>query len=193
MREELVTLKVFKFDELKSDVQEKVLSRFRRDVDLDFSNDYLQERFKEMATEKGFDNSSFNWCLGYCQGDGVSFTANVDLEKFLSINGLKDRFKSLLDVDAVFKVVRGNSHYYHKYTVDAEYDLNADFDSEEMKRLSEELKTLIDAEKNRICDACEKIGYGEYEFIISDECLKYNIQSNEYEFLENGKNYPCFG
>ena len=50
-------------------------------------SDQLTEFFKhELEEEWGIDEAEVSWSLSYCQGDGVSFTANLNLDKVAAKN-----------------------------------------------------------------------------------------------------------
>ena len=50
-------------------------------------SDQLTAFFKEELEEEwGIDEAEVSWSLSYCQGDGVSFTANLNLDKVAAKN-----------------------------------------------------------------------------------------------------------
>ena len=52
-----------------------------------WDSDQLTEFFKqELDEEWGIDEAELSWSLGYCQGDGVSFTASLNLDKVAAKN-----------------------------------------------------------------------------------------------------------
>jgi len=180
------TIKVYSYDELKPDIQEKVRDEFRKDYDFTFENEYLKERFEEVAENEGFSKATFLWSLGNCQGDGVSFECKeINLNIFLKRQNLLTRYKWLLKKNVVFSVTRSGHHYCHKYMVDVDYETYDDL-TEKQEAKSEELIKLMEKAKNDICNRCEKIGYEAYEYRLSDKSIEEEIRANEYGFLADG-------
>ena len=135
-----VTVSVYEFKELSKDVQDKVIQRYREKVaDLlteDLEN-IMQQEFNNYINYLGFELA---YSLNSCQGDGVSFTGNVEgKEELFTLAGLvydnkiPKNILRLIKCDAVYKVdfVRYNYSYVHKYTVQINiidnYNTNKDY------------------------------------------------------------------
>jgi len=182
------TIKIYEFNELNKKAQEKAINNYRKNQDIDYHNELLNELFKEIAEKFGFNNKEivFYWSLGHCQGDGVSFTTNnINLNEFLKINKLLTKFKSLLNLNIDLIIKRNGSLYYHKNSVYVDYF--ADNLTDKQEALINNLIEITEEIKNKVCLECEKIGYAEYDYLQSDEFIKEEIKLNGYEFLENGK------
>lgn len=177
------TINVYDFEELKEDVQEKVLNHFRENNDYPFLEENLKGHLKEILQEykiKCLDEPRLRYSLSYCKGDGLSFVGDFEFQ------GMR------------FYCRKGNlSNYYcHSNTIDInmedieEEEYDGDLTEEiqiikikEAKKIEEEFNELY----HNICKKLEKIGYDEIEYQDSDENIKENIQINEYKFTENGE------
>ncbi len=81
------------------------------------------EMWKEALYQIGFENANISFSGFWCQGDGASFTADVDAEKLLQFMGTKIEGKECIGVDADGKedfrpyVVHliGGVHFDHRY------------------------------------------------------------------------------
>lgn len=187
---------IYRFNELKKEVRDQMIENRResKNNDMAFCTDFLEERFQEIAEEKGFINPAFCWSLSHCQGDGVSFTSDVDVREFLRKEKALSRFKAIkgiLNSDNVsFIVKRDTHHYYHHNTVSVYYDVY-DYDTltEKQEGLLEELRDWINDVKDEICKECENIGYAEYEFQLSDRCIQEEIEEMNEKYYEDGSVY----
>lgn len=169
-------IQVYKFKDLKTDIQEKVLNRFREKNDYPFLENDLTEYLKEILNENGIkvNDLKIEYDLSYRQGSGFCFYGDFEYKGYN------------------FRIKKSNSHYSHKYTTDiylSELENLTDLDNYDkltelvLNKLEENFKELY----LNICDKLEKQGYAEIEYIDSDDYIKENIEINEYEFLENGE------
>jgi len=176
------TIKVYDFEELQEDIQEKVLNSFRENNDFYFLEEDLTEHLEEELQKhkiKAVDKPKLRYSLSYCQGDGLSFVGDFE-------------FKGIR-----FYLREGNlSNYYcHSNTINInmEYEYNQDYDedfTEELQELKEKENEKIEEEFteifHNICKTLEKVGYEHIEYENSEENIKDYIEANEYKFLENG-------
>lgn len=162
---------VYKFDELSDEAKQTAIERERERVyefDLDYLSEYLQTELEMMLEECGARNLDVRvrYSLGYCQGDGASFTGDFDFK-------------------AYHVTVDTNSwgvHYSHNRSVDVKEmnSLKTDQDAPDSKWSA--MQTMIED----IGMELEKIGYSYIESITSDESIIDNINANEYEFTAEG-------
>ena len=73
-----VQIKTFKFNELEGAAREKALEWGRECCQEDY--EFITEIFKEQLIDRGYDLSDIRWSLGCCQGDGMAFYGQVDLD-----------------------------------------------------------------------------------------------------------------
>ena len=78
----IVETKVYKFEELDEESQETTIENFR-DINVEFFDwhDCELDYWKERLAEMGFMDAEIQFSGFWNQGDGASFTANVDIEK----------------------------------------------------------------------------------------------------------------
>lgn len=122
-------VKTYSIDELGPEAREAAIAR-RRDDAFDHADAAaLTKEFQERLEEKGFDNPTANWSLGYCQGDGVCFKGTVDVGKVIQQNKL-ERFKPLLAPAKLglisAKVHNEDSRYCHWNSMTVELELRGD-------------------------------------------------------------------
>lgn len=185
---------VYKYDELSEEAKEKVRNYFgQSDVDISFQTDILNEDFNYQIEEKYpyFVDAKFSWSLACCQGDGLSFSCDIDLGKYLDIH-YPNMKTSVYDAlcNAVYNLhSEGNKgHYCYARKDQIEYDYN--YSSREFPKLYAILEKIVDEIREEyitICKEFEKQGYSAYEYLYSDEYAKNTCESNEHRFFENGK------
>ncbi len=182
---------IYKFDELSKEAQAKVLDKNRDwNVNRDSWAFYLLEEKKEYLKSIGFDNAEIHYSGFWSQGDGASFTATVDIAKWLAVNKKKAQFKFILkDIDNVNIVIAQSGFYSHEMTmsVDVEYfgEHSDKKDSAYMTidKLGEEILEDAREEAGSIYKALE----AEYEYLTSDEVIKESLIANEGTFTEDGE------
>ena len=159
--------------------------------------DDLESTFCYVLEDKfgftGVKDWKFCWSLGSCQGDGVAFTGDINVEalafkhpsllKYVGpiILGKYDcRFVCSVKQDA-------RSHYSHYNTMDVTCEEQHEYDwtSEEANRMAEWSGEIEDAVGEIVKDAsraCELAGYDEIESTREDEYVGDLIEANDWEF-----------
>ena len=172
------TINLYKFDELDASAKDKALESWNNQYhDYCFLEESLNEYLKELLIEKGVkihDDGDFKlyYSLSYCQGDGVCFVGNFEL------NGR-----------TIF-VRHNNGHYYHSNSVYIEVE-HEDEDEDELRAdIIEALEQTAEKEfieiYDEICDKIEKSGYEQIEYEQSEENFKELCEMNEYTFEIDG-------
>ena len=175
-----ITLDLYSFPELSEEVQKKVLAKLS-DVNTDHDWwDPIVEGWKEKLNELGYQNADIAFSGFSSQGDGASFTADLDLSKF------KPRFMEATQLD--FSLVSGlvrrlSSHYSHAQTCTVELapdndDVNAD--------LVSMLEASIEKERERLCKELYRSLEKYYDELTTDEAIKETIEANEWTFEKDG-------
>lgn len=157
-----ITIKVYTFEELSKDVQERLISEYRQSNDYgEDLEDYLRERLKELT------GLSFNleYSLNNVQSDGLRFIGSFYGEK---INKLP--FAHLVK-DANSMIISINPSRYGRsaYRVDIDIDTK---DEEYTDEEWEDLQDAVDLWYSRIRDTLEEDGYGYIEDMESDEHIR---------------------
>ena len=193
MRTETVTRTLLQFSELSEKAQERAIQRFR-DINTDHEwYDPAVESLTEELENAGFNDPKISFSGFWSQGDGASFTSKTAHIESL-IDALKDslhypkyvRFLTKIADYLSVSVERIDHRYSHKYTTRAVVDSCLPGRRVHLEalinRFEEDVESLRLELSNTIYQTLEK----EYEYLTSDEVVTEAIESNEYEFLEDG-------
>lgn len=188
MRTETKTITLYQLSELSDSAKDRAISDWRNATDyveLSFFNDECVDN----AKEAGFDNAKVQYSLGYCQGDGVSFSAEIDVKKFILLaRPNMSHARAQIIASNCQYVSTGNSGRYcfaHKNDVDLYLDSNKNMPNIEAV-VSDALSIIEDAYMD-LCRDFEKDGYAEIENQNSDEYITDTLEANNYEFTEDGE------
>lgn len=195
-----IRTKIYKFEELSKDAQEKAIEKQRQwqyeyGEPLMFFNEICDEYF----TRAGFNGTEIKYSLSYCQGDGLSFSADSydNLEKlYLEVLGKgKEKTAKLLAENTTI-ILKGNTGRYC-YALENQVDLYFEeytsgincLNIDNIENVQGQVLNKLETIYMDLCTTLEEIGYKEIEYRQSDESLKEDIISNEYEFLIDGTQY----
>ena len=155
--------------------------------------------------ESGFENADIRFTGFWSQGDGASFTADINLEKI--INTIVSCGYNTCDmvafqalekmvyhglIDLSFKAYRVSSRYSHENTCTVDMDFECYQDNisdpayEYLEGLSDQLLSDIEEIRLNLCQEIYKSLEREYEYLTSDMAVKETIEANGYEFTEDG-------
>ena len=187
----------YSFEELPKNIQIGTLDLYR-DWNLNSWNtngwaDFVIENEKEDLISYGFESPEIQFS-GFCsQGDGASFTADVDLEKWiLAVPTYRDKFRIFLNPDMEFNAVifrKKNApfcHYSHDKTIEADVTITKDC-TEEVGKLADELQDALTEDAQETSRSIYLELEKEYEYLSSDEAIKESFIDNEYQFTAEGK------
>ena len=191
---------VYEFGELSIIVQQKVIERYRNEL-FDLLDDDLKDIMK-MEFNNHVHNLDFKlaYSLNYCQGDGVSFTGDIEgkeeLLEFASLvynNKIPNNILRLINWNIIYNVefVRGSSNYVHKYTVAPVIIDNYNISNSycHINKAITEFEKSINKWYSQVCDTMEKFGYDTKENLYSDDNIKSYIEENECEFFIDGRDF----
>ena len=183
-----ISINVYEFDELSSEVQKRVIDRYRDSyVDID---DAMNLEFNNYV---GDLDLTLSYSLNCCQGDGVSFTGMAEgREEVLKLANLvysgevSKKLLRLINSDIIYRVEfnRISSHYVHKYTVATKVIVDGDY-----LPIAEEFEVAINHWYSDICDALETYGYNTIDTMRNDDYVRECIIANDLEFTEDGKGF----
>ena len=189
--------KVYSFDELSEDVQQKVIEK---NHDINIHDDWYEcitESYKEGNKYFEVDNIYFRGF--WSQGDGAMFEYNgIKQELF-------DEFIDSLDLSPMRKgwlennictSGKGNhrGHYYHEnccnHAIYWEVD-NGDLHWSDnlyqwLESFEDEFESFVIDKYKDICQYLYRDLEQHYEYLTSEEMIVETIEYNEYEFFENG-------
>lgn len=185
MRE--VTEKVYKFDELSEEAQEKVLADFG-DINVDHEwwdiDGLLDPSEKEMKEKRikaeEIESLLFSYKIGEFDLDRGQY---LQLENIVVKND--DVFRQFLEIP---KYLWNQCSYY--FTNDTrKTNTYLELQTDEEPENNVDLYTLdkaVDIMGNKIHEAWVSLR-NNYEYLISEEAIKETILLNEYEFYEDGR------
>ena len=209
MRE--VIKKVYKFDELSSEAQGKVIQDYIEGINWDVESEYILEDFKDSLRELGYPDEDVQFSLSHNQGDGVAFYGLVDVSHVAKRLLTESDYKFLMDVrdeiNLQYAIVRNQYgyHYSHYNTMDIEMELESysdriDFDdyedddveeelSSKIEEIAYELKELIKDDIKDVSKELEKYGYDYIDDVTNEDNVKQHLLSEygDFEYYENGK------
>lgn len=180
------TYQVYKFMELPKETREKVIQKWYESEDYPFIEEDIMQELIKLDTLKLFSDVKLQYSLGYCQGDGLSFSANIDFTAYLKSKNLSIDKIDLLS-NAVYKFIStGNKgHYSYASENQIQYEENerhVDAIWEEIDGYKEEIeKYYLD-----ICNKLEKYGYSILDYRMDEKEFNELCDANNYMFTENG-------
>ena len=201
---ELITkeYKVFSFEELKQEVKDKVIEKFRSNkesCDYDILNENIEDSISYFLDEEKLPKESICFDLsGYKGYPFISFKGKIDLNDFLKKHKKITKFKKLLNKNMIYLSLFIDNKTEYKtildydeefYFNDYEDDLRIEITNkqkEELIKLREELIVFVEEKIQEVKSKAIKSGLKEIEYFYSDECIKEDIQANDYKFLEDG-------
>ena len=159
-----IEIKVYKFDELDKQTQEKVIENYRHiNVD-DFQwYDWIKDDFNRLGLEiQEFDLGRRNYVKIYIEN--FEDTSNYIIEEFgdsvLIKQTAKNYLKELKEIISNFK---------EDEDIDRELEI---FDEEYQKEYSEDILSYLRED---------------YDYQVSDEAIIETIEANDYNFTWNGE------
>jgi hypothetical protein len=188
-----IETEAYTFDELSDDAKEKVIEYFRKHKEVML--DFFKDDCILYANEKGFEDIELQYSLGYCQGDGLSFSAQeYTMLKDLYLQELgkgKEKTAQLLADNSTFVCTGNEGYYYFASSSDIDlyienYTSSINTDCENMNEVVNNVRLKLEQIYCDVCKELETRGYNEIEYQYSDECIIEDIQCNEYEFTKEG-------
>lgn len=190
-----IRTKVYKFSELKTkEARQKAIDWYKKTLDDDPEilfgfEDYCSER----AKEAGFNDIKVQYSLSCCQGDGLSFSGEIDLKRVIPeiLPGIK---KSVLNalVNNCSYTLKGNDGRYcfaSKSDIDLWLDNYTSNDKPNIQKLIDKILPALENRYMTLCKELESEGYKWIESAYEDENIIENIEANEYEFTADGRRF----
>jgi len=192
MRVAIKKTKVYKFKELSKEVKEDVIKNWYENEDYPFLEDNISEELKQI--DKYFSDTKLQYSLSCCQGDGLSFSGEFDLEKFLNYKTkLKKSVKWAINELICNVSSKGNDgHYCYAHKNDIEYEDNycGTQRADRLYKLFEDkVLPMIQDYYLGICEKLEKMGYAELDYRMDNKEFAEHSEVNEYEYTKDGKIY----
>ena len=203
MKEVTKVIKVYSFDELSEEAQERACQQVGDSMTDDAwwyedTFDLFVEHCKEYGMEVDVDNIKFS---GFgSQGDGASFVCdNIDTIKLLHTLGIQvnDEFEEkVLDYIYEVNIIRTSDKAYHEQTVHVElftdeYTLEEEDEGiiQYIQDIADTLEFKLEALKDDLCQQLYNDLELEYDHFHSAECVDEIAYNNNMLFRENGLVY----
>jgi len=199
-----IEITAYSFTELAPAAQEKARSWFREGID---SSDAIREHYRYTLGELGYPTDTICFSLGYCQGDGMAFYGQVELEEFFTkrltcaesvpefrlsdnnvLASLRDRIGK--DIDAFSCSIGRNTcgwrySHFNTMSVSVDFDTGQE-DAWRLELLADELEQWLDRDVRAVSKLLEQAGYDIIEGDRADEQVDEGICANEYLFTASG-------
>tara|TARA_R110002051_G_scaffold194811_1_gene263024 strand:- start:6 stop:608 length:603 start_codon:yes stop_codon:yes gene_type:complete len=195
-------IQLFKFDELSKEAKENSIQNY-----IEKNRSFLQEINSEMfyedlpynleIKEPLFENPKFQYSLSYCQGDGLSFSFDIDILDYLNkyFPKLKDSVKNVISEYCTFSANGNNGRYCyaHKNQIDLCLDIYNNGRYDNLEGVINEVLEHIQDNYLEICSKLENEGYNNiYEWENDKDYILneiYNSEEFEPIFLSTGEIY----
>jgi len=207
------TIKLYSFKELNDDTQENIISNYLQDLPGWWSDD-VEERIRNEAQSLGIEDFDFSWSGFWSQGDGLSFTGNVEFknwfyilterltpEEFIKLCGkmpheLVQRQEKNRILWGKCLIERTSHMYCHENTVSvSEPDSTLGWDERRglpsdndiMIRFGKAAQKCLNEWKNEMCNKWYADLQEAYEAHIERDNIIENIMGHDLLFTHNGK------
>jgi hypothetical protein len=199
MRE--VKVKLYEYDELSEEAQEKVIEKYS-DINTNYDWwDTTYEDTKEIGKLMGIDITNIYFSGFSSQGDGACFEGSYQYAKN-SVKALKEyapQDKELHRIaEGLYKLqkehfyrlqatVKQSGRSYHKYSTDIRIEDAQGYRIELKMTVENELSTLLRDFMEWIYRMLEK----EYEYQTAEAQIEETIRANDFQFLKDGTTANC--
>jgi hypothetical protein len=191
-----ITLELFKFNELSEAAKETAIEQYRNSIDdvLWYFSDDIKEQLKEENIILGKNGLQYD--LSHCQGDGLSFSGEFDVQKMvkLALPNLSEKRQNIVN-ECIYNIYSSGNTGHYCYASENDIDIEYNYYNWNYNRysnLTALCEIVVEFTKDYYIDLCnkfEKQGYAEIEYQYSDEAIIENIFANDYDFTINGKRY----
>jgi hypothetical protein len=185
--------KVFEFKELSEETKQTVIDKWYENEDYPFLEENIEEQLNQIDEYNIFDDVKLQYSLSWSQGDGLSFSAEINLKAFLDNIYLKKlpEWKKNGIKEYIFDIhSKGNTGHYcyaHRNDVDFNYNYQDNIERPNLEKLWDKIFEQITEYYLEVCEKLEKFGYSILEYRMDFDEFSELCESNEYKFLENGE------
>jgi hypothetical protein len=200
-------VKVYTFDELDEDAQDRAIEDHAQFLSEMWDSEFELDYHKNHLSEIGFNNAKIVFSGFYCQGDGASFEADVDVLKFLESKKLKNNYplvaRELEECGDTYLNIRRNKYarYCHKETMEladsgyswstyfGNYLENKELENEYLAQYYKLCEVVLDTAKQEAAVIYNDLR-SDYEAQSERENVIDSILANGHTFFEDGKFCP---
>ena len=197
-----IEIKLFNFNELTDDAKEKAVENYieknRYSIQEINSEMFYEDLSYDLETkEPSFYNAKFQYSLSYCQGDGLSFSFDLNIIDYLNkyFPNLKGSIKNVISEYCTFSATGNDGRYC--YASKRDIDLYLDYyNYNNLDNINEVIQEVLEHIQDNYLEICSKLENEGYDHIYEWENDKNYIineiyNSEEYEpiFLSTGEIY----
>lgn len=181
-------VRVYGFDELSAEAQRAAVERYREYAIYDGWYLMDEEEFTDRLEKEGYKDIEVRFSGFGSQGDGASFTAEVDIRKYLKASGWTRQYPELLryEDDIEICVERIDNQYSHEGTIQADYVQVGDDATDAAISEAERLVEHIHREARELSRSHYRTLQRSYEDLTSDEHIEEMLMTDDYEFRADG-------
>ena len=199
----IVELKLYKFDELSKEVQEKVIEKNRHiNVHDDWHEFVIEDWINEVIPSRGFDATRIYYSGFWSQGDGAMFeyggiTDELRNEFIDTLNLSPMRKQWVLNNIYTSASGRHSGHYSHdgccSHSIYWEID-NGDLHwttnfYQWLESFGDDFEAFIVDRYKDICQDLYRTLEKEYDYLLEDEQILETLLCNDYDYTEDGDFY----
>jgi hypothetical protein len=191
---------IYSWEDVKNNPEflEKVLDRHRDINTLDDWWDFVYDDCIEKLKSLGYYNIDIRFSGFYSQGDGASFTGNVDVLEWIRVNDKDVKYNGiskLIDNGVIDiynnKIVRDNfGNYVHENTtsvfIDMYYKDGANVNRSNIDGILKDLEDDIYKHHVDLNKEIYRSLEDTYDYLHSDQSVCDTLEANDYEFDEEG-------
>jgi hypothetical protein len=193
---------VYSWEDVKNNAEllEVVLDK-HRDINTQYHGwwDMVYEDWTEKLEELGYRNIDICFSGFYSQGDGASFTGNVDVLDWIKTNDDKGKYKRIakLMTDGIIdiqddRIVRDRWHnYVHENTTTFHFYTNYQYgackDYINIDMILNDLESDIYLHHKSLNREIYSSLNETHDYLTSDQSVADTLEANEYEFNINGE------
>lgn len=172
------TINIYSFGELSDKAKQRAIDLWYEHEDYPFLQENLEYQLKELDKKGIFSDVKLQYSLSYCQGDGLSFKANIDISKWT---------KNKKVIEAVYSAGSTGNTGSYSYASESQIVIESENASAETEKKIDAIEKEIAAYYMDICRKLEKSGYAELEYRMDFKEFEEHAEANDYEYLENGE------
>lgn len=193
---------LYKFSELSKEAKKKAIEKEIQYRSENYDLNFEVECLEEGLTEKGYNNPEIQYSGFYSQGDGASFTASIDFDKWLELQSeqVKAKYQPIMEtlnkeqVEFNISINRFASCYVHENTCRVEidcYDLQQTESARpELIKLINELEGLIEDQRKDDCkEIYKKLEVAWDSYMDEKEIAEYLSDNDDCIYTELGNIY----
>ena len=180
------TYNVYDWDELPEEGKKKSLENYR-EINIEggfWENPDSVYEIKKWLEKNGYNDVDLRYSGFWSQGDGASFTASVDIAKWITAGKLKKKYPlTFKHSDEINVQIKQAGNYYHEMTMSIEIEAHDGECDAELVELEDVILSEAREKAKKIYKALEN----EYNKQTSDEAVIEMLRVNDYKFTIDGK------